>query len=201
MNDEKIFFIDVETTGTDPTKHAVVQVSGEIQINGEILEKVDMHFAPHEGAEISPEALKVIGYTEDELLSRNLSSKEAYLKFMQVCSKYVDKYDRNDKMHFVAYNAGFDADFVRAWFMAHGDPYFGSLFFYPPVDVMQLIALRYMHHRTKFPNYKLMPEASKLGLEIDEEKAHDAFYDILITRKLFNAMRRMTGWDKKGELK
>ena len=42
--------------------------------------------------------------------------------------------------------------------------------------------------RHKMPNFKLMSVAKEVGISIDESKLHDANYDILITRAVYNTV-------------
>lgn len=104
--------------------------------------------------------------------------------------KYIDKYDRNDKYHFIGYNARFDADFVRKLFEKNGDQYFGSWFWFPPIDVMNLAAVDLLKLRNTLPNFKLATVIEKYGIKSEEEKElHDAYTDVRLTQKLFNKLK------------
>jgi len=192
MINEKIFHLDVETTGTDDTKHGLIQFSGMIEIAGEEKETVDLKIAPFPDDEIDPEALEIQDRTEEEI-REYMDPKAAYNNLMKIMGNHIDKYDRSDKFHMVGYNVKFDEGFLRAFWDKNDDPYVGSLFHWPSIDVANIVAYRYMKSRSKFKNYKLMTVAEALGMEIDEDKAHDALYDIEVTRKLFHAMSKMLG--------
>jgi len=194
MSTEKIAFIDVETTGTDHIVNGIIQLSAIIQIDGETVATIDRNIKPFPEDKIEDEALEVTGYSREDLESFDDPS-EVYEALTSEFEEHIDKYDSDDKFHFVGYNAYFDSNFVRQWFRNNDDPYYGSYFFYPAIDVMQLVALMYMKHRHKFPDYKLMTVCDKVGMDIDEDKAHDAFYDIECTMKLFNAVRDTINWN------
>lgn len=54
---------------------------------------------------------------------------EIYKQFVDLLSKYVDRYNKKDKFFLAGYNiASFDNSFLRAWFIQNGDKYFGSWF-------------------------------------------------------------------------
>lgn len=43
----KLFFFDLETTGVNPARNGIHQISGEIVINGETMETFDFHVQPN----------------------------------------------------------------------------------------------------------------------------------------------------------
>lgn len=184
----KQFYIDVETTGTNSYKNALVQLSGIIEIDGEEKERVNFKLRPMPKHEIDQEALDVTGKTEKELMAYP-SHTRAYVEFIRVMDKYVNRFNREDKFYFIGYNADFDEGFVRAFFMNNKDFYFGSWFFWPVIDVAKLAGVRCMldGNRPK-KDFKLMTVADHFGIDVEEEEAHDAMYDIEITRKLFKKL-------------
>jgi len=180
----KLFFIDTETTGTNPAKHGLIQIGGIIEIDGKEIDRINILSAPYPDDVIEQEALNVNNRTEEEIRAFTLPQL-AYRKFVEILNDHVNKYDRSDKFHFIGYNATFDEDFLRAWFRKAGNAYYGSYFFWPPIDVANLAAYHFMKRRHVFKDFKLMTVASAAGIQIDEEKAYDAMYDIEITRELF----------------
>ena len=107
--------------------------------------------------------------------------------------KYIEKFDRNDKFHFIAYNANFDDNFMRSFFKKNNDNYYGSWFYWPPLDVANLAGAYLANSRSKMINFKLMTVANFLGFEADSGKAHDALYDIETTIKVFDYLKRQMG--------
>lgn len=98
----------------------------------------------------------------------------------------VNKFDKRDKMYLVGYNnAGFDNNFLRALFTQCGDKYFGSWFYPNCMDVYVMVTPFLMGVRNDMENFKLMTVARTMGIEIDENKLHDATYDIELTRDIF----------------
>lgn len=63
----KLFFYDLETTGTMVNRHGIHQISGKIIIDGEVKESFDFHVAPNPKAQIEPDALAVGNVTEDQI--------------------------------------------------------------------------------------------------------------------------------------
>ena len=186
MKAVKKFFYDLETTGVDHRRNGIHQLSGCIEIDGEIVESFDFKVAPNPKAIIEEEALKVGGVTLEQIQGYP-EMGQVFRKFKVLLSKYCDPYDKSDKMYLVGFNnAHFDDSFLRAWFTQNGDSYFGSWFHAGSLDVMVLASQYLIERRHKMPNFKLSSVAREVGIVIDESKLHDADYDILITRAVYN---------------
>ena len=65
----KLLFFDLETTGVNPGKNGIHQISGEIVIDGVSKEQFDFHVQPNPRAIIEDEALKVAGVTREQVLA------------------------------------------------------------------------------------------------------------------------------------
>lgn len=57
----KIFY-DLETTGLDERKSSIHQLSGSVEVNGELVESFDIRMSPHPKAVIEKAALKKMQY-------------------------------------------------------------------------------------------------------------------------------------------
>lgn len=149
------------------------------------VERFDIRLAPNPAATIEQEALDVAGVTLEQVQSYQ-PMEEGYRQLVGILSKYVNKFDKRDKMYLVGYNnAGFDNNFLRALFQQCGDKYFGSWFYPNCMDVYVMVTPFLMGVRNDMENFKLMTVARTMGIEIDENKLHDATYDIELTRDIF----------------
>lgn len=181
----KVIHIDAETTGTDPAKNGIIQLAGFIEINNKQEHKFDWNIKPFKADIIDEHALKINNTTVEEL-ENYTPSQEAYLLFKSMLNCYVDKFDRTDKFYWIGYNSRFDMDFAREWFRKSGDNYFGSWFYFPPIDVMNLAALDLMKKNIRLNDMKLGTVAAHYGIEAPPGmELHDAFTDIMITKSLF----------------
>jgi DNA polymerase-3 subunit epsilon len=184
----KFIFIDLETTGIPCPESGLIQLAGAIEFDGEEKESFDIRIRPFPNDAISEEALEVNGVSREDLEGYE-DPKVAFRKFVDILGRYVDRYDKLDKFHLVAYNAKFDADHLRAWFEKNGDGFFGSWFWHPPLDVMSLAAIGLMRKRPALENFKLVTVAETLGLQVDEARSHEAMYDIGLTREIFRKLQ------------
>ena len=181
----KVLFFDLETTGTLVSRHGIHQISGMVVIDGEIREKFNLHVRPNPKAEIVQEALDIAGVTKEKIMEYP-PMEEIYRQFVDMLSKYVDKYDRQDKFFLAGYNnASFDNQFLRAWFIQNGDKYFGSWFWSNSIDVMVLATPYLAARRAEMENFKQGTVARSLGIDVDPNRLHDALYDIEICKAIF----------------
>jgi len=149
------------------------------------VERFDIRLAPNPAATIEQEALDVAGVTLEQVQSYQ-PMEEGYRQLVGILSKYVNKFDKRAKMYLVGYNnAGFDNNFLRALFQQCGDKYFGSWFYPNCMDVYVMVTPFLMGVRNDMENFKLMTVARTMGIDIDENKLHDATYDIELTRDIF----------------
>ncbi len=181
----KLFFYDIETTGVKFWKNGIHQVSGCIEIDGEVAEYFNFKVQPHPQSEIEEEALKIGNVTKEQVMNYP-PMKEVYSLLVKMLSKYVDKFNKQDKFFLVGYNnSAFDNQFLRAFFIQNLDNYFGSWFWSDSHDAMVLASNYLKKDRHTMKDFKLMTVAAQLGICVDSEKLHDAAYDIELTRSIY----------------
>lgn len=135
----KLLFFDLETTGVKFWRNGIHQIGGIVDIDGQEVERFDIRLAPNPAATIEQEALDVAGVTLEQVQSYQ-PMEEGYRQLVGILSKYVNKFDKRDKMYLVGYNnAGFDNSFLRALFQQCGDKYFGSWFYPNCMDVYVMV--------------------------------------------------------------
>lgn len=184
---DKLAIVDVETGGLDPTNCAVVQLAAIIVVNDKVVDTFNYKLKPLPEDVITLAALGVSGTTLGELQSYQDATK-AHSEIKTRLSKIVNPYDTKDKMWFLGYNAWFDYQFVRQWFGRCNDKYFGSLFWYPPIDIMQMAALKIGPDRASMPAFKLENVATYFGVKQTGE-LHDAMVDVQMTYEIFKKLR------------
>jgi DNA polymerase-3 subunit epsilon len=190
-NKPKLCFIDTETTGLCSNDNNIFQISDKITDPdaNEILDQINLRFVPHSLENTDDGALEKTGYTLEELGSFPLSSPDAFKQFTDWLAIHVNRFDKKDKLQFLAYNAPFDVGFVRQWFLKNGDNYFGSFFWNPAICVMQATAWFVQSARPAFPNFQLGTICQCAELGWDEDSAHDADYDVAKTVELYRYLR------------
>ena len=187
MSNFKMKFFDLETTGLNPMVDEIVQFSAIIEIDGEIIEEIDLKARPDNENLMSDVVLKLLSTTKEEIMSRPLSQEQLYEAILAFYDKHVDKYDRNDKFIAVGYNIDFDKSFMRQFFLRHDNRYIDSYIDHHSIDVMAFthIFLIYGMIPPSQENLKLTTMCKYANIPLD--KAHDSLYDT-------HAMRRLLKW-------
>lgn len=186
----KLLFFDLETTGTNPGRNGIHQISGQIVIDGKHVQDFDFHVRPNPKAVIEDAALNVGGVTREQVLAYPPMG-QVYKEFVAMLDKYVDKYNKKDKFFLVGYNnAAFDNQFLRGFFLQNGDNYFGSYFWSNSIDVMVLASAYVADRRADMENFKLSTVAKFLGVSVSDDSLHNALYDIELTRAVYEIVKR-----------
>lgn len=188
--EKKLITLDLETTGISKEKSAIIQIAGIIQIGEEVKEKFNFRVKPFSHKTISMEALSVTGVAPEDL-NGFPEPGIVYKEFTKMLGKYVDKFNKKDKFHMIGYNCqSFDSDFLRQFFIDNSDRYYGSWFWPATLDVMVLAADALVDIRGEMPNFQLHTVAKEFGIKVDEDKLHDAMYDIELTKKVYDKIKR-----------
>ena len=146
----------------------------------------------HPQCEIEEEALRICNVSKEQIQAYP-PMREVYVKFVNMLSKYVDKFDKKDKFFLVGYNnASFDNHFLKAFFVQNGDNYFYSWFWVNSIDVMVLSTQHLMRKRHEMTDFKQETVARALGIQIDSAKLHDASYDIQLTKEIYNRISSLS---------
>jgi DNA polymerase-3 subunit epsilon len=180
---QKLIFIDTETTGGDRENAGVWQIGGIIEC-GKRSEEFLFECDIFEQDVFDPVVTEVTGITLDKL-TKLADPGETYDKFVAMLDKYVDKYDKKDKFHAIAYGADFDSAILRNWFLKNDDDYFGSWFWHPWLCMMYFAAMALRNDRSEMNNFKLETVAEYLGIKVDPEKTHNALYDAELAREIY----------------
>lgn len=178
----KKLFLDTETTGTTPNS-AIVQIAGIMEVGG-VEKEFDIKMRPHEGADISPQALEIIGKTLDEINSYP-SPEDAVKEFEKILSEFVDPFKKGDKFVLYGHNIQFDFQKLIELYNRIGNKYLGSFVdFKNNFDTLQMMKNLQLLEVIEFlPNNKLETCCEAFGIKL--EGAHDALNDIRATKKLY----------------
>lgn len=179
----KFIYIDVETTGLDPKVDSILQIAGIIKDeNGEV--PFNFRIKPYKNLIVDSKVTELTGITQEEADSYP-DQAIAFRKFKSLIAPKLS--DMNNRYFIIGYNVEFDMDFLREWFTFNNDRSYKSLFYFPPIDVMQLAAIVLVGDRPYLRNFKLTTVYEHV-LGHPFANAHNAFADIYATKELFDAL-------------
>ena len=176
-------WIDTETTGLVPGKHAVIQIAAIIteEFFGEPIATFN-ETGGAKGFEVSAKALEVNRIEKGELKNRR-KPKHLLDDFIKFLSEHVDRYDSKSKLTPVGYNVKFDTDMLFGFAKALKYPYLGAFLSGSSIDIMQ--TARWMDALGKLPKVKDHKLSTLLdAFDVDAGQSHDAFDDISVTMSL-----------------
>ena len=176
--------IDVETTGTDPRIHEVIQVG--IVILGKDFEPTGQTF----NYQIKPEHPERAEKSASAVHGLNLDDGLESSKVADLLTEWVASLDLNNgrKLIPLAHNHLFEYGFLTAWL---GKSLYGQLFGYLPRDGM-ILALS-MNDQALLEGKPALFESVSLPslckhFGIVNEKAHDALADSYAEAKVYKAL-------------
>ena len=188
----KLLYLDCETAGLDPKKNPIIQISGIIEIDGEITREFDFRLRPLPSDLIEDKALEVNHTTREQLQDPDrLEPIEAYKKLKSIFLTHIDRYDKEDKLYLVGQNVHFDYGFLLELWKRQGDDYLGSFIHYHKIDLIALTCALRLAGKigavTEKPlrSMKLSALCDYFGLG---EQKHDSLDDIRKTREIFLRM-------------
>lgn len=204
----KLLTYDTETTGNNPRKCGIRQISGLItyvnleQLTYEHKEEFNFNVRPNfenPDLQISEEALAV----GPEIVSMDMLKSFTDLKIIQkhvatILKNYANPFDKKDKFFLNGFNnKSFDDILLRQWWEDAGDKYYGSLFWPNSVDTSVLATNHLMFQRPNMENFKQSTVAKELGIELDINKLHDAKYDNRICFEIYKIINKLSRHDGK----
>jgi DNA polymerase III subunit epsilon len=177
----KIFWNDLETTGTDPHRHSIIQIACMIEENGKIVDSFESKMRPLPGREIDPKALAVNGATVAEIYEYPLPA-QVYFDFRQFCARHGHAGDKANRFVPAGYNNGFDLDFWNDFHTAMDSKFaFWDYLQFQPVDVYPICVALWRCGLLPTENVKLGTVCEHFGIQID---AHEAMSDVKACREL-----------------
>ena len=124
----KFLWIDTETTGLDPVLNDIIQLSGILEIPRVRYEEFDFRVAPLNYDSITEDAMKCNGI-KLSTLKKYPPASEVHLKFKQLLFKWVDPYNREDKLIASGQNVLFDTSFLQQFCEKQGDKFFTIVYY------------------------------------------------------------------------
>lgn len=199
----KLLFLDLETTGVDPLRHGVYQIAChyatvirhptthwamDIEIQGSF----NSYIRPFMEDEIDPDAISK-GVVSVEDFASFPDPLDVHTQFTEWMSQYVDKYDKRDKFSLINYWGHFDASFLRQFFANCGDKYYGSWFWSAPIDIASIVHSHLIHGGDEtfaWPSdFKLATVAAVFGV-LPEGELHDARTDVTLLANLYKRLKK-----------
>lgn len=170
------FWLDCETTNTDPNTGFAFQYAYLIEKEGKILSANNIKMRPvnTEKYELNPTAFEINKIDPATLFNYEL--EENALKILK-----NDLKPFSTRLCVCGYNVQFDIEFLKATLSRNGLNYF-DYFQYIHYDVMQLVRGLVVNNKINVPNIKLATIAKYFKLPF--EKEHDAIADILVTKQI-----------------
>lgn len=183
MNDYSFYVIDTESTGLDPVKHDVIEIS-IVRVSDDT--QKTWHLKPLSIDNIDPSALRVNGYKLEDLSHKTKYGIDTF-KDPNKCIVEIENWLSEDnvpteKRCIVAQNAAFDK-FMLEYLWKKCNAYDSFPFGRKMLDTMQFEIFMDLASEKTSEGYSLNNIIKKYGIK--NEKAHTAAADAKATKEVF----------------
>lgn len=181
-----IIFFDLETSGLDPEKHAIIQLAAvAVDESGVVVDQFEVK-VKFRRDNADPEALNMNSFDADVWLKEAINPKAAAKQFDAFCKKYatVAKKAKSGNLYYVAQLAGhnaatFDKPFLDNWYKRL-DIWLSANWFV--IDTLHMALERQVFFNEQYPSLKLADLCEYHG--ISRGQTHDAVDDTIMTAAL-----------------
>lgn len=178
-----ILFTDCETTGVDSERCAVVEIALTPYDGVNIHETKVFRMRPHEGAKIDQNAMKIHGYTTEEVMTW----EDPRIQLNNLI-EWVDSFEKKFKIG--GHNTPFDKRFMFRFFTR-----FGKYTEWVSRFRSDYVCTQQMSRELELKKKKISKSDKLIDLceafDIKLEKAHSAYHDIEATVKLYEKLKEM----------
>lgn len=181
-----ILFFDVESTGLDDEKHSIIQLAAQYYQNGTKTHEFETAVCPYTES-VSIGALKTNKFSPHDLYSGE-NSHDACANFVEFLLQLPNWAPRYNPITVGAHNAKFDLGMVRNFLEAHNYTNLDEIFSHRVVDTAATARFLIDSGVLDCKSASLGTVAKALGLDVDENKQHEALYDTELCARVYFAM-------------
>jgi len=176
----KILFLDIETTGVDPEQHGIIEIAAKIF--GEAREFNS--FCRHEGP-VDLEALKY-----NKAFKNTMTPKYEEKELLEEFCYHLLNLEEKKPFILCGQNIHFDFNFIKTRLKKYGVTGVESLISYRMLDIFTLskTALDLGLIKTNNNSLSLNEVAKALGIEVQDNKLHQALYDVELSEKVYKGL-------------
>lgn len=193
-----ILFLDLETTGTNPDVHSIIQIGAALFVEGKKVDQFKINLAPRENSITDLGALRVNKNSLSALNSKN-DRKTAFIKFIDWILSLNLKYE--GQLIICGHNVHFDLSFIKSTLKEYNIEGWDSVVSYRIQDTNTigrfLINNGLLHIPKSQKGGGLEKLALALGIEVRDRNLHDALEDVKLTAEVYyelsNFVRELSG--------
>jgi len=169
-----MIYLDFETSGLDPSRHAILQAAWIIEQDGEVISERVIDICPESDADMCLAALECNNFSLERIKAGK--SVGYFLEAFRADGLQISH------PRICGHNIQFDIGFLMAAIKKHHDNLTLYFDFKKAVDTVSIARFLDYQGLISLPDYKLVTLCKHFGIQI---KAHDALEDIRATRQLF----------------
>lgn len=184
----EVLFVDIETTGTDPDTHNVIEIAAEFHRDNEVVEKFHATLCDKDGSMVcNLGALKVNNTT--------ISKLEDYTAEKQAVHNFVDwllKLKSHNKLQICGHNVHFDVAFLKSLLSKYNVEGWDQIVSHRHKDTFTigefLVNAGVLEVENLYRGNSLEKLANALGINTEDLNLHSAEVDVKLTSDVYYKM-------------
>lgn len=157
-------YYSTDTTGPDPSQHALIRLSGILVKDGVVLDVVDIDFAPFPGDLPHAQTIAATG-----LNTAQIKAFPPAKQGLQTICKLIGEHCGLEKCTLVGWGCASKDDlFLRRTFQKAEMPSdFTKMFYWPSIDLAPVYSVLLVEKRAFLPNFGLDTVCAEMGISFD----------------------------------
>jgi DNA polymerase-3 subunit epsilon len=181
-----IIFIDCETSGLNPLKHSVVQIAAEYWEGTKLIQTFNKQLT-NQDCIINLGALKCNRCTIDQIRASNTEER-----IVRDFVDFIMKMDITKPIVVCGNGVSFDINFIKELLAKYKIEGLEHIFSHKVYDLSAIALFLQECEIIDFKdNFHLNNIAKVLGIEVKEDKLHEALYDVSISRQVYFKMQEL----------
>lgn len=181
----RLFIIDTETGGVDPSKFSILTFAGAVWENGNILGTIELSIRESR-LTVEPEAMSINKIDLKKHKEQSISPKEATFSI----DRFLDLYFPIEPITIAGHNVGFDIGFLkRLYRLAHQT--YPEKFSRRHIDTASILGFLNICGLISLPKPSLENAIAAFEIPTSSESRHTALGDVLVTCELMNKMKEL----------
>jgi DNA polymerase-3 subunit epsilon len=186
---QAILFFDVETTDSDTKRGGGIhQIAYILEVGGKEIVRRNFQTRPFKNDLINAQSLNVCGVTYEQIM--------AYPLAVDAFKILINDIHPYRKVVCAGYNSAiFDSPYLQSWWfkcrneLKRFDLNITDYIYFDPLDVRVLALYDMLEQRHTMEYFKLSDVAKAYGIWVENDKLHDAMYDVELTKNIYHKIK------------
>lgn len=180
----RLLIFDTETGGLDPAIHSLLSIGGVVWEDGRIVDTIEINIVEDQ---ITAD-IKALAVNKIDLAEHKANGVDIY-DAINLWEAFVTKHFGTKKVELCGHNVGFDLGFLKRFYrLSSREQFYDKRYSYRSLDTISLAFGLKLSGKLPLQKLNLASLWKHYGIEVSQDKAHNALTDALVTAEILNKM-------------